>query len=104
MRKSLQGQRLSPAADTMSPVPPVRSPLPPATPTTVTATHVAMRADHYRLLRLSRLRCSRRNTPTDGLETGDSNDAARQGVCQEVAATHCHHCACSLGRIIFQST
>jgi len=96
--------RLAPAAGTMSPVPPASSPLPPATPTTVTATHVAMRTDHHRLRRLSRLRHSRHETPADRCKTGDSSDGARQDVCQDVAATHCSHCVCSLVRIIFQST
>jgi hypothetical protein len=92
---TFRGRRLAPAADTMSPVPPALSPLPPATPTTVTATHVAMRTDHHRLHRLSRLRCSKRVTPADRGKTGDSNDGARQDICQDVAATHCSHSVCS---------
>jgi hypothetical protein len=88
-----KARRLAPATDTMSPVPPAMSPLPPATPTTVTATHVAMRADLYRSHCLRRLRYSRRDTPADRCKTGDSNDRARQDICEEVAATHCFHCA-----------
>src|SRR5882672_6601464 len=75
----------------MSPVPPATIPLPPATPTPVTATHVAMRTDHHRSHRLSRLRCSRRDT-----KTGDSNDGAGQDICQDVAATYYSHCVCSV--------
>jgi hypothetical protein len=56
---------------------------------------VAMRTDHHRLHRLSRLRCSRRVTPADRGKTGDSNDGARQDICQDVAATHCSHSVCS---------
>src|SRR5580704_17955162 len=96
-----KARQLAPATDTMTPVPPAMSPLPPATPTTVTATHLAMRADHHRLRRLHRLRYSRRDTPADRCKTGDSNDRARQDICEKVAATHCSHCVFSLVRIIF---
>ena len=58
----------------------------------MTATHVAMRADRHRLRRLRRLRYSSRDTPADRCKTGDSNDRARQDICEEVAATHCSHC------------
>ena len=46
----------------------------------VLVTHVTMRADYYRLRRMSRLRYSRRDTPADRCKTGDSNDGARQDI------------------------